>query len=277
MKSLSSSIASLVVVAWCSSSPTGSIKTQAPIDLYRNITTARIQYITAEEARKNNVAHMVMKVKWEVAWICHFWRVMMEVQWKTETFIGTAGHCISPDSYEGDFSRIDYVLARSLTRLYKEWSWVTFETTDRPLPLLRSPLYGQELHWASVSMYWCLPDGKNKNSSICFQMNGTSYLKDWLNGKATVFVDRTDYIGLLKKANRSCEEAYISWVSGNNFRDSQGRVVWFTSTAVNACGLLYKEQVLNTNGIPVRVNAFPITFEPIRQVGNNGKSRIILN
>ncbi|GAB0174267.1 MAG: hypothetical protein HHAS10_01460 [Candidatus Altimarinota bacterium] len=251
---------------------------QAPrtIDLYPNIVTSRIRYITAEEARANNVAHMVMKVRGEVAGICHFNKISIPIQDRTETFIGTAKHCVTP-GYKRGQDGVDYILARSLTRLYKEGSGISFETTDNPRVLNRSSLYGGMLHMAQVHMHGCLPDGDDKNSSTCFQISGRAYMDRQIPRQATVYISRQEYIDLLKKSGRTCEEAVITGVSGNSFKDENGDVVGFASTASQACKMLYVEDYLNEKGLPIRVNAFPVTFEPIREAGNGGKSSVILN
>jgi hypothetical protein len=35
-------------------------------------------------------------------------------------------------------------------------------------------------------------------------------MREGIDGKATVFFERTEYIELLKRANRTCKDAYIS-------------------------------------------------------------------
>jgi hypothetical protein len=252
------------------------------MNLYNNVEVAKIRYISADEAKQNNVAHMVVKIRWQIVWVCHFGKIHMEVQSKSETLIWTAWHCIDPKGYLNpswtvNDRKIDYILARSLTKLFKPQSGITVETTDTPEKLERSELYGESLHKLPTHMYACLPHWKEKMVSTCFYLEWKSYMDNGVNGKATIYVDRSNYIELLRRAERSCEDAVISGVSGNNVRDSNKKVVWFISTAVEACGILYKEKVLNNLGISVKVNAFPITYEPIRHSQNSGMTSIILN
>lgn len=213
--------------------------------------------------------------------VCHFGLLNIPIWGKIEKLVGTAGHCVIPGNYQDQNwnvnNRVDYILARSLTRLFPKWSGVEFITTDNPRPLERSDLYWKNLHGALIEMNGCLPHEDWKNTSTCFNFKWGTYMNQGENWKVTVYFERTEYIELLKKSGRNCENAYISWVSGNYFTDIHQKVVWFASTAHNACKQLHKETVYNKAWIPIRVNAFPVEMEPIRHPDNNGKSMVILN